>query len=41
MQNSEIKVTALAAVFFHQMDVFDFHAFVNGLAHVVDGQQSH
>ena len=33
------KIAALAPAFTIEMDVLDFHTFVDGFAHVVDGQQ--
>ena len=33
------KFAALAATFFIEVDGGDFHAFVDGFAHIVDGQQ--
>ena len=37
----EIKIPAFAALFLHQMNPGQDHAFVNGLAHIIDGEKRH
>ena len=36
-----LEMTALAADFFDEVDILDTHAFIDGLAHIVDRQQGH